>query len=57
MSVSATGGSALRFATVAFMSAGHGVNSGGSLVSSLTSNLRVSGASAANTDNGPGVGH
>lgn len=55
--MSAAGGSALRFATVAFMSAGHGVSSGGAVVSSSTSNLRVSGALAANTDNGPGVGH
>lgn len=56
VSVSATGGPADRLATVALISAGHGVLPGGALVSSLTPNLRVSGASAANTDNGPGVG-
>lgn len=55
--MSATGGSASRLATVAFISAGHGVNPGGAVVSSVTSNLRVSGALAANTDNGPGVVH
>lgn len=52
---SAAGGSIGALAAVAFILAGHGVLPGGSVVSSVTSNLRVLGAMAANTDNGPGV--
>lgn len=56
VSFSASVGSAKAFATVAFISAGHGVNPCGAIISSVTTNLRVNGALAANTDNGPGVG-
>lgn len=57
VSVLATGGSAVNFATVAFILAGHGVSPYGPLVSPMTTNLRVNGTAMANTDNGPGVGH
>lgn len=50
-------GSALRLAAVALMLAGHGVLPEGSVVSSITTNVRVFGAGAANTDNGHGVGY
>lgn len=55
VSFSAAGGSMGAFSAVALILAGHGVLPGGSVVSSVTSNLRVFGAIAANTDNGPGV--